>query len=103
MIPDSVGIYEAVWNVPRTWVITVTAQEKCWEMQPLEQAMVRTYGSRKLEAIKTHEWGDLFKPGLRIQAMEAVKAAMGKPSTFATLDDATQSTKLIRAILGFGY
>lgn len=98
-----IGIYEAVWNAPGPWAVTVTTQEKRWEMRPLEQAMVQPYGSRKLDPIKTHEWDHLFKPGLRLQAEEAVKAAMGQPSKLATLDDAMKSMKLVQAIYGSGY
>lgn len=97
------GIYEAVWNAPGPWAVTVTTQEKRWEMRPLEQAMVQPYGSRKLEPINTHDWDRLFKPGLRLQAEEAVKAAMGQPSKLATLDDAMKSMKLVQAIYGSGY
>lgn len=98
-----IGIYEAVWNAPGPWAVTVTTQEKRWEMRPLEQALVQSYGSRKLESIRPHEWDALFKPGLRVQAEEAVKAATGRPSTLATLDDAMQSMKLVHAIYGNGY
>ena len=98
-----IGIYEAVWNAPGPWAVTVTTQEKRWEMRPLEQAMVQPYGSRKLDPIKTHEWDHLFKPGLRLQAEEAVKAAMGQPSNLATLEDAMKSMQLVRAIYGSGY
>jgi predicted dehydrogenase len=98
-----IGIYEAVWNAPGPWAVTVTTQEKRWEMRPLEQAMVQPHGSRKLDPIKTHEWDHLFKPGLRLQAEEAVKAAMGQPSKLATLDDAMKSMKLVQAIYGNGY
>ncbi len=98
-----VGIYEAVWNAPGPWAVTVTTQEKRWEMRPLEQALVQSYGSRKLEPIKTHEWDQSFKPGLRVQAEEAVKAVMGQPSKLATLYDAMQSMKLVQAIYGSGY
>ena len=98
-----IGIYEAVWNGPGPWAVTVTTQEKRWEMRPLEQAMVQPYGSRKLESVATHEWDTRFKPGLRVQAGEAVKAALGQSHNLPSLADAMKSMKLVQAIYGIGF
>lgn len=98
-----IGIYEAVWNGPGPWAVTVTTQEKRWEIRPLEQALVQPKGSRKLESVATHEWDTRFKPGLRIQAGEAVKAALGQPHNLPSLADAIKSMKLIQAIYGLGF
>ena len=95
-----VGIYEAVWNGPGPWPVTVTTQEKRWEMRPLELAAVQHYGSRKLESVAVNEWDIKFKPGLRAQAGEAVKAVFGKPHTLPSLEDAIKSMRLIHAIYG---
>ena len=93
-----IGIYEAVWNAPGPWSVVITTQEKRWEMRPLEQAFVQNYGSRKQEAISNSEWDTKFKPGLRLQAEEAVKAVSGKPHNLPTLEDALESMKLVKAI-----
>jgi len=93
-----IGIYEAVWNGPGPWAVTVTTQEKRWEMRPLEQASFQPYGSRKLDPGTIHEWDSKFKPGLRAQAAEAVKAATGKPHTLPSLEDAMKSMELVAAI-----
>ncbi len=97
-----VGIYEAIWNGPGPWGVTVATQEKRWEMRPLEQATVQHYGSRKLEYLALNDWDKKFKPGLRLQAGEAVKAVLGKSHTLPSLDDAMKSMGLVRAIYG-GY
>ena len=93
-----IGIYEAVWNAPGPWSVVITTQEKRWEMRPLEQAFVQNYGSRKQEPISNSEWDTKFKPGLRVQAEEAVKAVSGKPHNLPTLEDALESMKLVKAI-----
>ena len=98
-----VGIYEAVWNGPGPWAVTLTTQEKRWELRPLEQALFQTYGSRKLELVPTNEWDTKFKPGLRVQAGEAVKAVFGKPHTLPSLEDAMMSMRLVYAIYGSGF
>jgi predicted dehydrogenase len=97
-----VGLYEAVWNGPGPWAAVVSTQEKRWEIRPLEQASFQVYGSRKLEPVPTHEWDTKFKPGLRIQAAEAIKAVQGLPHTLPTLADAMKSMKLVQAIYGTG-
>ncbi len=97
-----IAIYEAVWNGPGPWAITVATQEKRWEMRPLEQASFQAYGSRKLEPLLVHEWDTMFKPGLRVQAEEAVKAAMGKPHVLPSLEDAMKSMKLTATVYGHG-
>lgn len=98
-----VGIYESVWNGPGPWAVTVTTQEKRWEMRPLEQAAVQLYGTRKLEPVVVSEWDTKFKPGLRAQAGEAVKAALGRPHTLPSLDDAMKSMRLVHYIYGGGF
>ena len=98
-----VGIYEAVWNGPGPWAVTVSTQEKRWVMRPLEQASVQPYGSRKLEPIAVNEWDIMFKPGLRVQAGEAIKAVFGQPHTLPSLEDAMKSMRLVHAIYGEGF
>ena len=98
-----IGLYEAIWNGPGPWAVTVTTQEKRWELRPLERAASQSYGSRKLEPIAVHEWDAKFKPGLRLQAQEAVQAALGLPHSLPTLASALESMRLVQAIYGDGY
>lgn len=93
-----IGIYEAVWNAPGPWAVVVSTQEKRWEMRPMEQAFIQQYGSRKQEPMAVNEWDTKFKPGLRLQAEEAIKAISGKEHTLPTLDEALESMKLVKAI-----
>jgi len=95
-----IGIYEAVWNAPGPWAVTVTTQEKRWELRPLEQAAFQPFGSRKLEAVVQHEWDTQFKPGLRLQAEEAVQAVKGMPHSLPNLEDAMKSMRLVQLIYG---
>jgi predicted dehydrogenase len=92
------AIYEAVWNAPGPWAVTVTTHSKRWEMRPLEQAFTQLNGSRKQEAIEVGEWDKKFKPGLRFQAGEAVKAALGQAHQLPDLDEAMRSMELISQI-----
>ena len=93
-----IGLYEAIWNGPGPWAVSVTTQEKRWELRPLEKAVYQLNGSRKLETIELHRWDTLFKPGLRLQANEAIKATLGQPHTLPTLNDALESMQLVKEI-----
>ena len=93
-----IGIYEAIWNGPGPWAVTVTTQQKRFELRPLEQASVQLYKSRNLELLTTNPWDSQFKPGLRLQAEEAIKAVRYQPTLLPTLDEALDTMKLVSAI-----
>ena len=93
-----VGIYEAVWNAPGPWAVTVTTQAKRWEMRPLEQASTQIYKSRKSEPMEIHPRDSHFKPGLRLQADEILRAFRGEPAYLPTLDDGLATMRLVSRI-----
>lgn len=93
-----VGLYQAIWNAPAPWTVSVSTPEKYLELRPLEQASIRTAVRRKAEPYPVHPWDTDFKPGFRAQAEEAVKAVRGKPHNLAGLDAALSTMRLINAI-----
>jgi predicted dehydrogenase len=93
-----IGIYEAVWNGPGPWAVTVTTQEKRWELRPLEKATVQIYPSRQQESAPPNEWDLQLKPGFRQQAEEAIKAVKGEQCKLATIEEALESMKLVARI-----
>jgi predicted dehydrogenase len=93
-----VGIYEAAWNRPGPWAVTVSSEQKRWELRPLEQATFQNYGSRTLELVPIKRWDSEFKPGLRVQAQEAIKAVFGQAHKLPSLAEAMQSMQLVHAI-----
>jgi predicted dehydrogenase len=95
-----VGVYQAIWNAPGPWAVTVTTAEKRWEMRPLEAACRQSYNSRKIESIPLDDLDLQFKPGLRLQAEEALKAVQGAPHQLPTLEDGVKTMRLIRGIYG---
>ncbi len=95
-----IGIYQAVWNAPSPWLVSVTTDSKRWEMRPLEQAYWQEYGTRKLNPVEPHPWDTDFKPGLRLQAQEAIKAIKGLPHQLPDLAESLQTMKLISSIYG---
>lgn len=93
-----IGVYQAIWNGPGPWIVTVTTQAKRWEMRPLEQAASQVYKSRKSEPIPVHSWDTQFKAGLRLQAEETVKAVRGEANNLPTLADGIATMKLVNLI-----
>lgn len=95
-----IGIYEAVWEGPGPWAVTVTTHTRRWELRPLEQAYFQDYGSRKNEPIPTHAWDKSFKPGLRLQAEEAIRALRGEPHALPSLQQGLESMNIVNKIYG---
>lgn len=93
-----IGVYQAIWNGPGPWAVTVSTQAKRWEMRPLEQAASQIYKSRKSEPLPVHEWDTKFKPGLRKQAEETIKALRGEKHTLPSLADGIKTMHLVSKI-----
>jgi predicted dehydrogenase len=95
-----IGIYEAIWNAPGPWAVAITTEKRRWEMRPLEFSTFQSYGSRNSESFTLNQWDKEFKPGLRLQASEAIKAVKGQPHNLPSLEDAMKSMKLVHSIYG---
>jgi len=93
-----VGLYEAIWDGPGPWAVSVNTPDKRWEMRPLEKAAYQLPGRRVLEPIADDIWDLQYKPGLRRQAELAVLAASGQQTELPTLQDALTSMRLTQAI-----
>lgn len=93
-----IGIYESVWNAPGPWSVSITTQEKRWELKPLEKAAFQVYGTRHLEEIQLSDWDINFKPGFRMQAEEMLKAIQGIPHNLVNIDEALDAMRLVNKI-----
>lgn len=93
-----IGIYEAVWNAPGPWAVVVTTPSTRWELRPLEKLSIQKYGSRKQHIFEMDENDKHFKPGLRIQAEEAVKAVLKQNNCSTTLEESLKVMRLIKRI-----
>lgn len=92
------GLYQAIWNAPAPWTVSVSTREKYFELRPLEQATVRTAVKRRAESFPVHKWDMDFKPGFRLQAEEAIKAVRGAAHNLANIGTALNTMRLINAI-----
>ena len=94
------GLYQAIWNAPAPWIVSVSTATKRWELRPLEQAAYQEYGVRKATIVPTAEWDIQFKPGLREQAQQAINAVKGLSHNLPTLEDSLATMQLVNAIYG---
>lgn len=95
-----VGVYQAVWNGPGPWSVTVTNPKVRLELRPLEKLGIQRRGERRLTETPTDAIDIEFKPGLRYQAEQIVEVLEGRPASLATLDEATRSMALCADIYG---
>lgn len=94
------AVYFGAWNKPGPWYVTAANAQARIELRPLEQLGVQLLGERTLAIAEADPDDMSFKPGLLQQAREFLKAHARGPSTLATLDDATQSMRLVARIYG---
>jgi predicted dehydrogenase len=94
------GLYECIWQGPGPWAVSVTTNEKRWEMRPLEQASFQVWGERRLNPLEMHSWDQEFKPGFRLQAEMATAETRGEASDSVTLAEAMETMRLINSIYG---
>lgn len=94
------GLYQAVWDGPGPWAVTVTNRQVRLELRPLEKLGVQRRGERRLTEAALDAIDTEFKPGLRYQAEQIVSVLSGAPTTLATLEEATRSMALCADIYG---
>lgn len=92
------GLYHGLWNAPGPWSVGVSTRSRRWELRPLETASYQDFGSRAVTSIPTASADRDFRPGLLVQAKEAVKAVAGLESRAVSLDDATETMHLIHRL-----
>lgn len=92
-----VGVYEAVWDTPGPWMVSINITGTRWEMRPLERASVQHLG-REPRPLEVHEWDLSFKPGIRLQAEKAVQACRGCGTDLPTLADSLSTMRMIERI-----
>lgn len=93
-----IGLYRGIWNAPAPWSVSVTTKDRRWELRPLETGYIQDYGSRAAIKLPDSEVDLAYKPGLKVQAEEAIIAARGQESNLCTLSESIELMKLIAKI-----
>lgn len=94
------GLYQAIWDGPGPWAVSVTTAKSRLEMRPLEKLTVQRRGERRFAEIATDAVDTDFKPGLYFQAQRIVAGVRGEAVGLPTLADATCSMRLVARIYG---
>jgi predicted dehydrogenase len=93
-----IGVYQAVWDAPGPWAVSVTNPDVRIEMRPLERLSIQRRGERRLTPQGPDPIDSDFKPGLYRQAGMVLAEFAGNRTTLATLEDATRSMRLCARI-----
>lgn len=94
-----IGIYQAVWNGPGPWAVSICTPNKRFEMRPLERATFQNKGDRTVSDYPMHAWDKDFKPGLRKQAQRFIDFInSGNNICLPTLEESFSTMELIHKI-----
>lgn len=95
-----IGIYQAIWNGPGPWAVSITNSNYRLEMRPLESLKIQTKSERKMQEIDIDPIDSTYKPGLHFQALQILNYFKGTTITLATLDNSLISMSLCSMIYG---
>lgn len=94
------GVYQAVWDGPGPWAVSVTNPQVRLELRPLERLGIQRRGERRLTEVPADPIDSKFKPGLSWQAEQLLHALRGSEHGLATLAEATRSMALVARVYG---
>jgi hypothetical protein len=95
-----VGVYQAVWNGPGPWSVTVTNQSARVELRPLEKLGIQRRGERQLAEVAAEAIDRDYKPGLRHQAEQLIGFLTKGETTLASVEQGARSMALCADIYG---
>lgn len=94
------GLYQAIWNGPGPWSVTVTNSSVRTELRPLEKLSTQHRGERRLVEIPADPIDTQFKPGLHRQAQQFCLAVRHENSDLCDLATGLRSMDLCARIYG---
>ena len=94
------GLYEAHWNAPGPWAVSVTTPERRWEMRPLESARFQNAGERSQNDVERPALDVDYKPGFALQAQNVCAAVRGQDHAAVPVREALRTTRLVAQIYG---
>ena len=93
-----IGIYQAIWNAPAPWMLTISTSAARYEMRPMEKAYEQLSGSRQQLILEIEDIDIIYKAGIKKQADEFIKALNNQIHTLPNLEEAYESMKLVNKI-----
>lgn len=92
------AVYQAVWDGPGPWAVSITTRQMRLELRPLERLGIQRRGERRLTEIAQDPDDVEFKPGLRHQAALVLSSLQQDVCGLASLGEATRSMRLCAAL-----
>jgi len=91
------GVYEAIWNRPSPWIVSITTAISNYELRPLESLTIRK-SSKPICNIEADLIDQQFKPGFREQAQQFVNAIRGASHSLPSLESTMCSIRLVDSL-----
>ena len=88
-------IYQAIWERPGPWLVTVSTKKVYYKLEPLEDLSIRDKNSYEYKFIKRDKFDQIYKPGFYRQAGDFLNAINKKPSALITLKKSLELMQLI--------
>lgn len=92
------AVYEALWELPGPWAVSITTATRRWELRPVEDATYQNAGERQRHEHARDDLDKTYKPGFRRQAEAVVATLRGEASTVPTIADTVKTMSLIEQI-----
>ena len=93
-----VAIYTCFWNIPGGWNVSVSTENRTWQLSPLESARARSLGDRQYTDFEADELDNRFKPGLVRILMDLDNYCNGRDHSLISISEANKSMMLIDMI-----
>jgi hypothetical protein len=93
-----IGIYNAIWDSPGPWSVTINTKNIRWEMRPLETVTYLDFNSRQSVSLSIDQYDIDFKPGLKYQALESLKLLNGEENNLPSIFEGFKATEIINQI-----
>lgn len=92
--------YNALWNMPGPWSVTVSNQSKSFRLEPLEKLSFKDIRAKKYDNIKQKGYDHMHqvKFGLYNQTYEFLKFIDGKKNYLCSIEDSHRTMELTKKI-----
>jgi len=80
--------YNALWNMPGPWSVSITNEEKSYKLEPLEALKIKNLNSSRFEKVNIKDYEkNKIKPGLFNQTIELIKFVSNKKNNLCSLKE----------------
>ena len=94
-----VFLYNALWNMPGPWRVSVTNEKKSYNLEPLETLKIKNFNTRNYEKINIKSCEKKkIKPGLYNQTVELIKFVFNKKNNLCSLEESHKVMSLTNKI-----